>query len=228
MSQSSTSASSTASATRGGGAEPEALEPGLSPRSHKARREKARERILAAAYKIVANGGFDDITLAGVGEAAGYSRALPAHYFGSKEELIAALADSLESAHAEYIGHMSKGEGGLATLLSSVKRLLDQPAEEPDAIRAFYAFLGASLAKPMLGVAARRVNDDTVARMVKLIQQGQQRGQIKRELDPHVEARVVFAGVRGAITLWLVEPDTFPLKAVRDAYVDQLKRALSV
>lgn len=205
----------------------DAAEDGLSPRSHKARRQKARERILAAAYRIVANGGFDEITLAGVGEAAGYSRALPAHYFGSKEELISALADSILAEHETYISHMSQGEGGLPTLLGSVKRLLDQPTDEPEAIRAFHAFMGHSLAKPMLANVARRVNADTLVRIVRLIRQGQERGQINKAINPETEARAIFGGIRGVITLWLVEPDGFPLADVRDAYLEQLKRALA-
>lgn len=200
----------------------------LSPRSHKARRQKARQRILAAAYRIVANGGFDELTLAGVGEAAGYSRALPAHYFGSKEELINALADALLVSHEAYISHMSEGEGGLPTLLGSIKQLLDQPALEPEALRAFYAFLGAALAKPILADVARRVNADTVERIVTLLQQAQQRGQIRKDLDPEAEARVVFGGVRGIVGLWLVDPDNFRLAAMRDAYLAQLKRSLAV
>ena len=56
---------------------------GPSPRTQSDRRDTAEARILDAALRIVAERGTDGMTLAEVGEAAGYSRGLPAHYFGS-------------------------------------------------------------------------------------------------------------------------------------------------
>jgi AcrR family transcriptional regulator len=202
-------------------------EEALSPRSHKARRQQARHRILAAAYRVVANGGFDELTLAGVGEAAGYSRALPAHYFGSKEELIAALADEILIEHQTYIAHMSTGEGGFESLLSSVRRTLEQPLGEPEAIRAFHAFMGAALTKPVLADVARRINADTLTGLVKMIRHGQKRREICADIDAGFEAQAIFGSLRGVIGLWLVDPDAFPLAEVIDTYVGQLRRALS-
>jgi AcrR family transcriptional regulator len=203
-------------------------EEALSPRSHKARRQQARLRILGAAYRIVANGGFDELTLAGVGEAAGYSRALPAHYFGSKEELIAALADSILAEHQNYISHMSMGEGGLESLLGSVRRTLEQPLAEPERIRAFHAFMGAALTKPELADVARRINADTLTRLVELIRNGQKRGEIRASLEAELEAQAIFGGFRGIIAVWLVDENGYPLSAVIKTYVDQLRRALSI
>ena len=66
-----------------------------SRRSHSQRREEAERSMLDAAVKIVAERGLEDLTLAGCGEAAGYSRGLAAHYFGTKEELISAIAQHI-------------------------------------------------------------------------------------------------------------------------------------
>ena len=52
-------------------------------RSHAERREEAERRLLEAAMEIVAKRGTVRMTLAEVGEAAGYSRGLPAHRFGN-------------------------------------------------------------------------------------------------------------------------------------------------
>ncbi|HEY2978691.1 MAG TPA: helix-turn-helix domain-containing protein, partial [Burkholderiaceae bacterium] len=61
-------------------------------RTHAQRREEAEQRLLDAALAIVARRGAVRMTLAEVGEAAGYSRGLPAHRFGSKAGLVHALA----------------------------------------------------------------------------------------------------------------------------------------
>ncbi|MFZ4685441.1 MAG: TetR family transcriptional regulator, partial [Hyphomonadaceae bacterium] len=55
-----------------------------------ARRETAERAILEAAKRIVAERGLDELTLNEAGEAAGYSRALPAHYFGTRSAMLGA------------------------------------------------------------------------------------------------------------------------------------------
>ena len=64
-------------------------EPG---RTHAERRREAESRILQAAFEIVSRRGVDQLTLAEAGEEAGYSRALPAHYFNSDLTRVRALA----------------------------------------------------------------------------------------------------------------------------------------
>ena len=61
-------------------------------RTHAERRREAETKIVQAAFDIVARRGVDQLTLAEAGEEAGYSRALPAHYFETREALLAAVA----------------------------------------------------------------------------------------------------------------------------------------
>jgi len=197
------------------------------PRTHQERREEARKRILDAAYAIVVDGGIDQLTLARVGEAAGYSRALPAHYFESKEALIGALAERIMGSHARHMAHFSAGKGGLTSLLTSVGLYIDQPLSEPDTIRAFHAFLAATFTRAILAPAARYLNSDAVGRIARLIEQGQERGEIRALLDPEVQARAILGSLRGIVTQWLQDPEGFPLAQVRDAYIEQLRSALS-
>ena len=71
-------------------------------RTHAQRREQAEQRLLEAALAIVAQRGSIRMTLAEIGEAAGYSRGLPAHRFGSKAGLLRSLV--------AYIGERFKAE----------------------------------------------------------------------------------------------------------------------
>ncbi|CAN0427695.1 unnamed protein product, partial [Phaeothamnion confervicola] len=68
-------------------------------RTQTERREEAERRLLDAALAIVARTGTVRLTLAEVGEAAGYSRGLPAHRFGSKAGLLRALVAHI---HARF------------------------------------------------------------------------------------------------------------------------------
>jgi AcrR family transcriptional regulator len=64
----------------------------------------AAETILAAAENLFARSGFDRITLAGIGQAAGLSRQAPAYFFGDKERLYAAVLERVFAAHQERLG----------------------------------------------------------------------------------------------------------------------------
>jgi AcrR family transcriptional regulator len=68
-------------------------------RTQAQRRAEDEHRILQAAIRIISERGVDQLTLAEAGEGAGYSRALPAHYFGSREDLIVAVADHLVTSY---------------------------------------------------------------------------------------------------------------------------------
>src|SRR3546814_19249864 len=48
-----------------------------------------------------------------VADAAGYSRGLPAHYFGKKEDLLARVAEFTIDSYPRQLGQISETEGGL-------------------------------------------------------------------------------------------------------------------
>ena len=72
------------------------------------RRETAERAILQAAEKIVAERGLEELSMTEVGEAAGYSRALPGHYFGSKSALIHALTNDTHAAATTARGTLAR------------------------------------------------------------------------------------------------------------------------
>jgi AcrR family transcriptional regulator len=60
------------------------------------RREEAERKLLDAAMELVAEGGVRAVTLAAVGERAGYSRGLVTHHFGGRRGLLDALTLDLQ------------------------------------------------------------------------------------------------------------------------------------
>src|SRR4051794_25726847 len=60
-------------------------------RTQQERREEAERKVLAAATALIAQHGSRVLTLAEVGEAAGYSRGIVSHHFGSRENLLRAV-----------------------------------------------------------------------------------------------------------------------------------------
>ncbi len=66
-------------------------EAGAVRRTQGERRDEARQRVLQAATSLVAAHGSRAVSLAAIGEAAGYSRGIVHHHFGSKAQLLEEL-----------------------------------------------------------------------------------------------------------------------------------------
>jgi hypothetical protein len=60
-----------------------------------------------------------------------------------------------------------------------------------------------------------------------LIQQGQERGEIRPDIDPSVEATILFGAIRGSIAQWLFEPETIDLKRVAQSLAENTRRSLA-
>jgi AcrR family transcriptional regulator len=66
-------------------------------RTQAERRAEAERKLLDAAMELVAERGVRAVTLAAVGERAGYSRGLVTHHFGSRQGLLDALTRDLQN-----------------------------------------------------------------------------------------------------------------------------------
>src|SRR5882762_6509973 len=65
------------------------------PRTPEVRRAEAEHRLIAAAADLVGELGPSKVTLANVGQRAGYSRGLATHHFGSKGALMQRLVEAV-------------------------------------------------------------------------------------------------------------------------------------
>jgi AcrR family transcriptional regulator len=192
-----------------------------------ARREKAERAILTAALEIIAERGIDELTLAEAGERAGYSRALPAHYFDSKDAALAALGDFVVEKYLRRVQRNVQGREGLDGFLERIAHYFDDGRKDPRVLRAFHAILGAAPGKPALAKAVSRLAEDSKRTFAQFIRAGIARGEVRRGLNPEVEAVWILAGLRGVMAQWLNAPDKTPLTKVRDAYLAAVRRALS-
>jgi len=97
--------------------------------------ETAR-RLLVAAKEIVAEDGFEALTLNAVSERAGENKAMIAYYFDNKAGLVAALVDSV--VHDEYLvslDRMKKASPGQRT-----RRLVEEMRRMDAAVADFRVF----------------------------------------------------------------------------------------
>lgn len=200
-------------------------EPG---RTHAERRREAESRIVQAAFDIVAKRGVDQLTLAEAGEEAGYSRALPAHYFGSRDVLLAAVAEHAVNQYRRRVVEKNLPSApGLEPILTGIAFYMDDSRSWPKRLKAFHEVMNAALRWPSIAAVAAKLSQESVERFAQQIRAAQRLGEIRADIDPVAEAIVVSGAIRGIMAQWLVAPDSIDLDAVRDAYIAGLRRSWS-
>jgi AcrR family transcriptional regulator len=197
-------------------------------RSHSERREEAERSMLDAAVKIVAERGLEDLTLAECGEAAGYSRGLAAHYFGSKEELISAIAQHIVDDYSQRLRADRRARVGLVGLLESIDFYLESGRSNVTTLRAFHAVLGSAVKQSPLSAAIAQLNRQSVESFSRTIKSGIERGEIRRDIDAVAQATIIISALRGVMTQWLLDPKRVNLNAIKKQLRADLTRSLSV
>ena len=95
-------------------------------RTQQQRRDQAEAALLNAAAELVIEEGVHSLTLARVGERAGYSRGLATHYFGSKQALLQRLAYATQSGFVPGLDGVPPGLGRLLRLIEGYIGALGQ------------------------------------------------------------------------------------------------------
>lgn len=196
-------------------------------RSHAARRSEAERRLLQAAVRIVARHGLERFTLAEVGVAAGYSRGLPAHYFGSKDGLVGALAEHIVGDFGRGVARTEKHEAGLDRLLGIASYYFDSATRDPLRTRALFAVLGDALTNATLRKKIAELNATSVKPLADNIRAGIASGDIRKTVNARAQATLVLSGLRGAVAQWLIDPDRIDLRALRDEFLASIRRSLA-
>jgi len=196
-------------------------------RTHAQRREEAEARLLEAALDIVARRGSVRMTLAEVGEAAGYSRGLPAHRFGSKAGLLHALASYVGERFEAQRDRRLRSAPGLAAIIANVHFYFARQGQAWTATRAMLVMMNESCmeANTALRQEVAAYNRKALAWFEQHIRCGIEQGQIAADTDPAATAVILLGAMRGVMLQWLVDP-RIGLPTVRDSLLRIVEQVL--
>jgi len=192
------------------------------------RRENAERRILDAATQLVADKGLDAFTLADVGEAAGFSSGLPAHYFKTKDGLLAAVVERIRQQHFFGILGLKESERGLEDLFAATALYFQQTIKNPHAAKAFQVFMSGALYHSMANKLAAQLNADSLSGIEHALSVGKKRGDIRSDLDPKIWAIIYLSEIRGVVQQWLVDPKHIDLSPIVQEVMTAISCALSL
>jgi AcrR family transcriptional regulator len=196
---------------------------------HQERSELSTARLLDAAAELIEEGGYEAMTLAAVGERAGYSRGLVTARFGSKDQLLAALVDRITAgwSHRNVLPRTvgRPGRDGILILIDAIRA---QAERDPRALRTLYALMFEALGpNPSLRRHFVEFHRTMRADLAKLVRRGVRDGSIARQRRPDEEAMLVVAGLRGIAYQWRLDPDGFDpaiaLRVLGDATEERLR-----
>ena len=195
------------------------------PSTHVERREEAEKKLLAAAAKIIAVKGLERFTLAEVGETAGYSRGLPRHYFGDKDELTVRVA--LYVAEHPILQERHEVEPGLETVLSIIRFFFEVAPKYKTNVRALSIVLAGVLTNDSLREPIARMTQHKREAIAQHIAIGIQRGEIRKDVEPEAQAVLILAQMRGVVSQWLSDEASVDLKKVEAEFIATLRRGLA-
>lgn len=192
------------------------------------RRALAEQKILDAAVNIVARRGSARMTLAEVGELAGYSRGLPAQRFGSKAGLLMKVADHIGKRFHARRASMPARQAGLDSIRGIIESYFDRDDPQWIDTRALLVMMTEGLLEE--NGSNRYISyyvAETLEEMENHVAVGVANGEIRSDINPRAAASLIVGALRGVLHQRLVLGDLH-LKPVRDLLLQTVGDMLTV
>jgi AcrR family transcriptional regulator len=166
---------------------------------------ETRERLFRAALDLFARKGFTETTVRDITEAADVGKGTFFNYFPSKDHILLAFGEmqlgKLESAVAEA---RASHEPMPQFLRSLGVRMTQEPMRNPAIIRTLLqAYLSTTAVREAMLDLQRRVH----ALHTEIVQLGQERGEIRRDLPAAEIAHVFRQTIFGTLLFWSLHGD---------------------
>ena len=184
------------------------------------RLEDNRARILAAARKLVADGGWRHAHIATVAESAGVATGTVYRYFPSKAELFAEVLAIVSRRERDVIAAIVDGDGSPTGRMRGAVRAFAKRALKGR--RLAYAMI-VEPCEPEIDAARLEWRAALGEEFVRLIRMGQVQGAF-RDGDPRIAAACVVGAFMEALVGPLA-PETFADEQAMDALIDQIAEA---
>ncbi len=198
------------------------------------RRNRSEDALLDAAAELVAERGVQGASLASIGGRAGVSRGLPTHHFGSKDVLVARLAERAQSrigqemqeaqqSQAERIGDLSALDEVFLTVDAYLEMFEDPTPDQRALLVMWGSTFSSGASVDGMADAERRSYEG----LSQLIISGQQDGSVRADVDPIATAVLLHGLMRGLAALRLTDSGLTDMRGVRSACREWISSSLA-
>jgi len=181
---------------------------------------ETKDRIYSAAIELMDRDGFENITIADISKMAGVSVGAFYHYFTSKNDILAEIfrkADEYFST--QVIAGLKSG--------SVPERII----EYFDHYAKFNVRSGMELTQQLFNPKIKffiKKDRPMLTILDDLIQEGQQKREIRADDDPEELSRFLFVMARGIVFEWSVYDGSYDLEAQMHKYMECLVSTLAI
>ena len=169
------------------------------------RSAELRERIFRSALDLFAQKGFSETTVEDITNAADVGKGTFFNYFPSKDHILLAFGEMQLARLREAVEEARQTNEPLPKFLRSLTtRMTEEPARNPDLIR---VLLLAFLSNPDVRQAMLDLQTRVLALHSEMIQLGQERGEIRKDLAPIEIAQVFRQVIFGTLLIWSLYGD---------------------
>ena len=191
-----------------------------------ARGIERRRQLIEAATALFAQGGTRGTGIAAVADRAGVTNATLLHHVGSKEALLQAVLEARDERETAGWRHIVDA-GGLETV-RRLAGIADSWTDDPEVARVHAVLLAESLdpSSPMHDYFVRR-QSALRKDLRRAIEIGQERGEIRADVDARSTATAISSFLDGVVLQWQLDPRRVPLRRVFAAYLGELERSLA-
>ena len=179
-------------------------------RTQQERRDETERKVLAAATALIAQQGSRALTLAAVGEAAGYSRGIVSHHFGSRANLLRAV---MRDAQAFTLP--DPGENAADWLAATVRAYLENVTSRRPSAGAFLQMWGEAIAADPVLAPLYAEHDASFRRLLAgKVREGIRDGSVRADADADALAVALVGLLRGIALQLISTPPPARIKAI--------------
>jgi len=170
----------------------------MSPRPRKV----TDDQLFAATHAVMTRAGPRELTLAAIAEQAGVTAAVLVQRFGSKRDLLLALAERYAASSGEFVADLAKKHASPLAALRAYAECMAGMAASPAALARNLAYLQIDLTdaefRKHLVTQARA----TRSGFERLVEAARQAGELSRKVKPAALARTIETVLSGSLLTW--------------------------
>jgi AcrR family transcriptional regulator len=181
-------------------------------RTQQERREETERKVLAAATALIARRGSRALSLAEVGAAAGYSRGIVSHHFGSRENLLRAVMRDARSFTLP-----DPGASAADWLAETVRAYLKNVTSRRPSAGAFLQMWGEAIAADPVLMPLYAEHDASFRRLLSdKVGEGIRDGSVRADVDAEAMAVSLIGLLRGIALQLIATPPPARVRAIID------------
>jgi AcrR family transcriptional regulator len=189
--------------------------------------QKRKSQILRAAYTIIAERGYENITVQDIATQAGFSKGIIYYYFSSKEDVMVSLFDSILRVIDRNFASTIKNHPEPREQMERVLRMsFDLVHKHKEFYHVMMVFWSQVTQKTLMSDLNATLFQRYRRELARIAERGIDRGVFRKEVDANFLATQIIAVVGGTSLQHIFDPDAFDYEKVVDASVAYIMKYL--